>query len=167
MNPNDVNVPTPDEMTPEVMVSLINQLSELNDCALSDPMGDDAGQAEVEIYLQGRGQRIGSQTQTSVHASIEYRLWFESFSDLLVHVMGDVAIRNLAHKNGWHTGSTVVESFFIFIPEPEDDGVTDDMVDAALRTRNHGCGLGGYGKSSIESERAAIAAAMAVQKNTP
>jgi hypothetical protein len=157
MNPDDVNVPTPDEMTPEVMVSLINQLSDLNDCALSDPMGDDAGQAEVEIYLHGRGQRVGSQTRTSVYATVEYTLWFESFSDLLTHLMGDAAIRNLAHKNGWHTGSTVVESFAIGIPAPEDDGVTDEMVEAAAQL------LPGQRTWEV---REAVAAAMAVQKNT-
>jgi hypothetical protein len=164
-----VNVPTPDEMTPEVMVSLINQLSDLNDCALSDPMGDDAGQAEVEIYLHGRGQRVGSQTRTSVYATVEYTLWFESFSDLLTHLMGDAAIRNLAHKNGWHTGSTVVESFAIGIPEPEDDGVTDEMVDAAYaHSYSH------FPEPMNDEEerlrrktlRSTVAAAMAVQKNT-
>jgi hypothetical protein len=161
MNPDDVNVPTPDEMTPEVMVSLINQLSELNDCALSDPMGTDRGQAEVGIYLQGRGRPVHTKSDLEHvlhHASVEYKMWFESFSDLLTHLMGDEAIRNLAHKNGWFTSTTVVESFGIGIPEPEDDGVTDEMVEVAAQL------LPGHWAWEV---RDAVAAAMAVQKNTP
>lgn len=160
MNPNDVNVPTPDEMTPEVMVSLINQLSDLNDCALSDPMGTDKGSAEVEVYLQGRGQpiRIVGSRPPVVYASIEYTSGFSSFAELLIHLMGHGAVRKLADVNGWSADSTVVESFGISIPEPEDDGVTDDMVEAAAQL------LPGHHTWEV---REAVAAAMAVQKNTP
>jgi len=133
MNPNNVNLPTPDELTPDVMVELINQLSELNDCALSDPEGEDAGWAEIEIYLTGRGVPYGAHLGgAATHASVEYLKSFHTFSDLVIYLMGDDAKETLSWRQGWSCESTVVSSFAIGIPEvgPE-PVVTDAMRDAA------------------------------------